>query len=108
MSLENQAVTILAQEMKKVAKTMIDNASFDKTVKGRITAFLGGKNNNKYLVMINNTEYEAISYNTNLSVNDIVFVTIVQNDYNNLLINVPVNKTNQADSWELETTPITV
>ena len=41
MGIEKDAVKILAQEMKKVAKAVIDNAKFDKTVKGRI---IYGKN----------------------------------------------------------------
>lgn len=88
MSIENEAVKILAQEMKKVAKTIIDNAKFDRTVKGRIVSSLG---NNRYSVMINNVEYKALYDNNNLSVNDIVYVTIVQNDYNNLIIRLPLN-----------------
>ena len=93
MSLENQeAIKILAQEMKKVAQTIIDNAKFDRTVKARIISYLG---NNKYFVMINNAEYEALYHDNSLSVNDIVYVTIVQNDYNNLIIRLPINKTSQ-------------
>ena len=93
MSLENQeAIKILAQEMKKVAQTIIDNAKFDRTVKARIISSLG---NNKYSVMINNAEYEALYHDNSLSVNDIVYVTIVQNDYNNLIIRLPINKTSQ-------------
>ena len=88
MSLENDAVRILAHEMKKVAQTIIDNAKFDKTVKGRVISSLG---NNKYSVMINNVEYEALYNNNSLSQNDIVYVTIVQNDYNNLIIRLPVS-----------------
>ena len=87
MSLENDAVKILAHEIKKVAQTMIDNAKFDKTVKGRITSYLG---HNKYSVMINNVEYEALYGNDDLSINEIVYVTIVQNDYNNLIIRLPL------------------
>ena len=87
MSLENDAVKILAHEIKKIAQTIIDNAKFDKTVKGRIVSSLG---NNKYSVMINNVEYEALYDNNNLSLNDIVYVTIVQNDYNNLIIRLPL------------------
>lgn len=98
MSLENDAVKILAHEIKRVTKTMIDNAKFDKTVKGRIRSYLG---NNRYSVMINNVEYEALYSNNNLSVNDIVYVTIVQNDYNNLIIRLPIyTNRNEVNYYE--------
>lgn len=88
MGLENQeAIKTLAHEICEVAKTIIDNAKFDKTVKGRIVSSLG---NNKYSVMINNVEYEALYNDNNLSINDIVYVTIVQNDYSNLIIRLPL------------------
>lgn len=91
---DNQdAVKILAHEMKKVAQTIIDNAKFDRTVKGRIVSSLG---NNRYSVMINNVEYEALYNNNTLSKNDIVYVTIVQNDYNNLIIRLPLNSNRKS------------
>ena len=102
-----EAIKILAQEMKKVAQTVVDNAKFDKTIKAKVTAILGGKENNKYLVLINGQELECTSYNT-LSVGDICYVTVVQNDYSNLFISSPASKSNMASSWELETTKLTL
>lgn len=108
MSLENEAVQILAQEMKKVAQSVIDNAKFDKTIKAKVTAKLGGKENNKYLVLINGQEYVAKSY-MDLSIGDICYVTIIQNDYNNIIINMPIVETNNEYSdFELETEMIDI
>ena len=87
MGIEKDAVKILAQEMKKVAKAVIDNAKFDKTVKGRIVSSLG---NNKYYVAINNATYLALYHDNSLAIDDIVYVTIVQNDYNNMIIRLPI------------------
>ena len=102
----SEAIKILAQEMKKVAQTIVDEAKFDKTIKAKVTAKLGGKENNKYLVLINGQEMECTSYNT-LSVGDICYVTVVQNDYSNLFISSPASKSNMASSWELETKKLT-
>lgn len=102
----SEAIKILAQEMKKVAQTIVDNAKFDKTLKAKVTAKLGGKENNKYLVLINGQEMECTSYN-NLSVGDICYVTVVQNDYSNLFISSPASKSNMASNWELETKKLT-
>lgn len=107
MDLENEAVKILSKEMVKVAQSVVDNAKFDKTIKAKVTAKLGGKENNKYLVLINGQEMECTSYN-NLSVGDICYVTVVQNDYSNLFISSPASKSNQASGWELETKQITI
>ena len=107
LSLENEAVQILAQEMKKVAQSVVDNAKFDKTIKAKVTAKLGGKENNKYLVLINGQEMECTSYN-NLSVGDVCYVTVVQNDYSNLFISSPASKSNIASGWEIETKQITI
>ena len=104
----SEAIKILAHEMKKVTQTVVDNAKFDKTIKAKVTARLGGKENNKYLVLINGQEYIARSY-MDLSIGDICYVTIIQNDYNNMLINMPVVKTNiESGSFELETEMIDI
>lgn len=101
----NEAVNILAKEMKNVAQTVINNANFDRTVKVRIASKV---NNNKYLVLINGQEYIATSY-IDLSVGDICYATIVQNDYNNIFINVPVFQTNtESNDFELETEMIDI
>ena len=104
----SEAIKILAQEMKKVAQTVVDNSKFDRTIKAKVTARLGGKENNKYLVLINGQEYIARSY-MDLSIGDICYVTIIQNDYNNILINMPVVKTNvEYSGFELETEMIDI
>lgn len=106
MSLENEAVQILAQEMKKVTESIVNNAKFDRTIKAKVTAKV---TNNKYLVLINGQEYIAKSY-IDISIGDICYVTIVQNDYNNLIINIPVIETNiESDNdFELETEMIDI
>lgn len=99
-NLENKdAIQILAKEINSLVDEKIRTAKFDRTVKARVTAILN--DTNKYLVMIDGQEMEAISYNQ-LSVGDICFVTISQNDYNNLFISSPANRSNQASSWEIE------
>jgi len=86
LNIENEAIQILTKEIVKVIKTIVNKAQFDKTVKGRIVSVLG---NNKYSVLIGGNEYAALYHNNDLSVNDIVYVTIVQNNYNNLIIQMP-------------------
>ena len=106
MSLENEAVKILAQEMKRVTESAMNSAKFDKTIKAKVTAKIN--NNNKYLVLINGQEYVAKSY-MNLSIGDICYVTIVQNDYNNIIINMPIVETNtEFSDFELETEMIDI
>lgn len=103
---ENQeAVKILAQEMKKVSEAVINNAKFDKTLKARVTTKVS---TNKYLVQINGQEYTALS-NGDLTVGSIYYVTVIQNDYNNLVINVPIATTNTNFSdLEIETEMIEI
>ena len=106
MSLENEAVKIMAKEIKKVTESVMNNAKFDKTIKAKVTAKIN--NNNKYLVLINGQEYVAKSY-MNLSIGDICYVTIVQNDYNNIIINMPIVETNtEFSDFELETEMIDI
>jgi len=101
-----EAIQILAHEMKNVAQTVVDNAKFDRTVKARVIAKVNM--NNKYLVLINGQEYVARSY-MDLSIGDICYVTIIQNDYNNIIINMPVVETNMEYSdFELETEMIDI
>jgi len=86
LNIENEAIQVLTKEIIKVVKTIVNKAQFDKTVKGRIVSVFG---NNKYSVLIDGNEYVALYHNNDLSVNDIVYVTIVQNNYNNLIIQMP-------------------
>lgn len=104
---ENQeAVQILAQEIRKITESIVNNAKFDRTIKAKVIAKV---NNNKYLVLINGQEYVAKSY-MNLSIGDICYVTIIQNDYNNIIINMPITETNNIESsdFELETEMIDI
>jgi len=89
LNIENEAIQILTKEIVRVIKTIVNKAQFDKTVKGRIISVLG---NNKYSVLIDGNEYVALYRNNDLSVNDVVYVTIVQNNYNNLIIQIPITK----------------
>lgn len=104
MSENNDAIQILAQEITKTTKALIANVKADKTVKARVTARLSA-NSNKYLVMIDGSEYEAFSYNS-LSVDDIVYATLIQGGYDQIMITMPIMKSNRSDTWELETRSI--
>lgn len=84
MSTENQeAIKLMAREFIKTIKMMIDNTSFDKTKKGRIVSHIEGK---YYEVQIDNQTYKAYSPTFTYNVNDIVYVKIAENNYNNLII----------------------
>lgn len=91
MDINNEAIQILVNEIKKMVNSIIDKSKFDKTVKGRVTAILD-QTTNQYLVKIDNDEYRAFSCVSGLSVNDIVFITVAQNNYNNLIIQTKVNR----------------
>lgn len=104
MTLENDAVKVLAKEINHLVDEKIRMAKFDRTIKARVTAILNDKN--KYLVLIDGQEMEAISYNQ-LSVGDVCFVTISQNNYSDLFISSPANRSNQSSGWELERQKIT-
>lgn len=102
MSKNSEAIQTIATEIKRCVDTAMQNAPYDRTVKAKVTAYLG---NNKYLVMINGEEKTAISYNQ-LSVSDICYVTIAQNNYDDLFIGSPISNSNKTNSWELERTPL--
>lgn len=104
MSKNSEAIQTIAKEIKRCVDTAMQDAPYDKTVKARVTAYLG---NNKYLVMINGEERTAISYNE-LSVSDICYVTLAQNNYNDLFIGSPISNSNKTNTWELETTPLSI
>ena len=83
MSVEYEAITLMAKEFIKTIKMVLNNASFDRTRKGRIVSHLGGK---YYEVQLDNQNYKAYSPVFTYSVNDIVYVKILENNYNNLII----------------------
>jgi len=85
LNIENEAISILTKEIIKMINTIVDKAKYDRTVKGKIIA-LPDKTNSKYIVMIDGNEYNAVSCVNGLSVNDIVYIKIAENNYNNLLI----------------------
>ena len=60
----------------------INDASYDKTVKARITEII---QNDKYKVCFNGSTYTVKAKNT-YEVNDIVYVMIPQNNYNEMFI----------------------
>ena len=83
MSIEYEAITLMAKEFIKTIKTMLNNASFDRTRKGRIVSYLGDK---YYEVQLDNQNYKAYSPMFTYNINDIVYVKILENNYNNLII----------------------
>lgn len=87
MKIENEAIDIMAKEIINLIRTMIDKAKFDRTKKGRIISHLDGK---YYNVLIGSETYKAFSPTLSYEVNDIVYVKIAENNYNNLIIECPV------------------
>ena len=87
MSVENDAITILAKECIKTIKALVSNASFDRTKKGRIISYLGEK---QYNVQLDGQIYKAYSPTFTCKENDIVYVKIAENNYNNLIIEYPI------------------
>ena len=83
MSIEYEAITLMAKEFIKTIKTMIGKANFDRTRKGRIVNYLGDK---YYEVQLDGNIYKAYSPTFTYNVNDIVYVKIAENNYNNLII----------------------
>ena len=64
-------------------RTIINNAPFDRTKKGRIIGHIEG---NYYQVQLDGQIYKAYSPTYTYQINDIVYVRIAENNYNNLLI----------------------
>ena len=87
MSVENEALTTLSKEIIKVIKLIIDNAKFDKTKKGVIVSHINGK---YYQVQLDGQIYKAYSPSFSYEANDIVYVKIAENNYNNLIIEYPI------------------
>lgn len=85
---ENQeAIKMMARELIKTIKMMIDNTSFDKTKKSRIVRHIEGK---YYEIQLDNEIYKAYSPTYTYNENDIVYVKIAENNYNNLIIECPI------------------
>lgn len=105
-SLDNtQAIQVLVKEVNNMIDCKLQNAKFDRTVKGRIIAYSGG---NRYQVQLNDGQkYQATSFNA-YNINEIVYIKIAGNDYSNLIIESPITRTNESSSWTLETTPLTI
>ena len=87
MSIENEAINVMVKEINNFIISMINKASFDRTKKGRIISRLDGK---YYNVLIGSEIYKALSPTLTYEVNDIVYVKIAENNYNNLIIECPV------------------
>lgn len=83
MNVENEAIKTMACEFIKTIKTMLDKSSFDRTKKGRIVSHINGK---YYEVQLDGQTYKAYSPTFTYNVNDIVYVKIAENNYNNLII----------------------
>ena len=78
-----EAIKILSQEIKRAVHNYLAKASFDKTVAGYIT----GISDNKYQVEIKGAVYTVpSSIDIQFSAGDSVWVTIPQNDWDNMYI----------------------
>ena len=62
---------------------MVSNSPFDRTKKGRIVSYLGEK---YYEIQLDGNIYKAYSPTFTYNTNDIVYVKIAENNYNNLII----------------------
>jgi len=75
---ENKAIDVLAEQIIGAVSACLENAPFDKTKQGIVTASLG---DNKYSVKIEGAVFTVPSCTaTTYSVNDNVLVLYVQND----------------------------
>jgi membrane protein implicated in regulation of membrane protease activity len=83
MNVENQAIETMVREIIKTIKTIVNGANFDRTKKGRIVSHIEGK---YYEVQLDGQIYKAYSPTFTYKENDIVYVKIAENNYNNLLI----------------------
>jgi membrane protein implicated in regulation of membrane protease activity len=83
MNVENQAIETMVREIIKTIKTIVNGANFDRTKKGRIVSHIEGK---YYEVQLDGQIYKAYSPTFIYKENDIVYVKIAENNYNNLLI----------------------
>lgn len=83
MKIENEAINILVSEISKFTKTLISKAPFDRTRKGRIVSNLGNK---YYEVQLGSDLYKAYSPILTYNENDIVYVKIIENRYDSLII----------------------
>ena len=83
LKIENEAINVMVKEIIKTINIMIDKSSFDKTKKGRIVNHIEGK---YYNIQIGNEIYTALSPTFTYNENDIVYVKIAENNYNNLII----------------------
>lgn len=83
MNDEMEAISVMAKEILKTIKVMIDKATFDRTRKCRVVNHIQGK---YYNIQLDGNVYKAYSPYTVCEENDIVYVKIIENNYNNLLI----------------------
>lgn len=84
MNYDDKALEIISESIKKAVQHNIATAPFDKTTEGRIIASLGS---GKYTVGINGTNYTVKAYGGAIyQINDVVRITIPQNDYSNMYI----------------------
>ena len=83
MNIENEAINVMVKEIINSFKMMINKANFDRTKKGRIVRHIEGK---YYEVQLDNQIYKAYSPTYTYKENEIVYVKIAENNYNNILI----------------------
>ena len=85
---DNQEVVhLMAKEFVKTMKIIVKQIPFDRTKKCRIVSHLEGK---YYEVQLDNQIYKAYSPSYTYNENDIVYVKIAENNYNNLIIECSV------------------
>ena len=82
MPKSNGVIDAIIQTVLLAVDKKIERASFDRTVKGRISEVISS---NKYKVIVNGTEYVAKSVYSH-SINDVVYVLVPLNNYNDLII----------------------
>ena len=89
MNKNSEAIKTIALEIKRCVDTMIKNAAYDRTVKGKVIRHMEDK---YYEVQIYGEKYKAYSPTFTYAANDLVYVKIAENNYNNLIIEYPINK----------------
>lgn len=81
--IELEAIKTMAKEFTNLIRTMINMSNFDRTKKARVVGHLEGK---FYKIQLDGQVYKAYSPSFTYNENDIVYVKIASNNYNNLII----------------------
>jgi hypothetical protein len=78
----NKVIENLIEGILLAVDKKINKAKFDRTIKGRIVSIVS---ENEYIVLINGVEYKAKSKTIHI-INEIVYVLVPQNNFNDLFI----------------------